>query len=330
MCLLMKVLLGVVCVSVLMNMELVTAAQTTNNKPKPVILDTDIGDDIDDTWALGLLLKSPELDLKLVVGDYGKPLYRTKLIAKFLEAVKRTDVPVGMGIDTAVFGDGPQADWVKDYNLNSYPGKILPDGVGAIIETIMNSPEPVTLICIGPLPNIAAALEREPRIAEKARFVGMYGSVRIGYDGTSKISDEWNVRADVKSCMKVFSAPWPMLITPLDTCGRVNLSGERYKKILNSEDLIAKVIIDNYRIWNSKTQKNKNIAEERSSTLFDTVAVYLAISQDLVEIEQLGLRIDDKGFTLIDETAKKVSVATQWKDLDGFRDFLVNRLTHNK
>jgi hypothetical protein len=116
----------------------------------------------------------------------------------------------------------------------------------------------------------------------------------------------------------------------LDTCGRVNLSGERYKKILNSEDLIAKVIIDNYRIWNSKTQKNKNIAEERSSTLFDTVAVYLAISQDLVEIEQLGLRIDDKGFTLIDETAKKVSVATQWKDLDGFRDFLVNKLTHNK
>ncbi len=38
----------------------------------PVILDTDIGDDIDDTWALGLLLKSPELDLKLAVGDNGK------------------------------------------------------------------------------------------------------------------------------------------------------------------------------------------------------------------------------------------------------------------
>ena len=38
----------------------------------PVIFDTDIGDDIDDTWALGLLLKSPELDLKLVVGDRGQ------------------------------------------------------------------------------------------------------------------------------------------------------------------------------------------------------------------------------------------------------------------
>ena len=51
----------------------------------PVILDTDIGDDIDDTWALVLLLKSPELDLKLVVGDQGKPLYRARLIAKLLQ-----------------------------------------------------------------------------------------------------------------------------------------------------------------------------------------------------------------------------------------------------
>ncbi|MGB9604069.1 MAG: hypothetical protein ACPMAG_14890, partial [Limisphaerales bacterium] len=67
-----------------------------------VILDTDIGDDIDDTWALGLLLKSPELDVKLVVGDYGKPLYRAKIIAKFLETVGRTDIPIGMGIDTSV------------------------------------------------------------------------------------------------------------------------------------------------------------------------------------------------------------------------------------
>jgi hypothetical protein len=52
--------------------------------PKPVILDTDIGDDIDDTWALGLLLQSPEFDVRLVVGDQGKNLYRAKLIAKFL------------------------------------------------------------------------------------------------------------------------------------------------------------------------------------------------------------------------------------------------------
>lgn len=313
-------------VAVIFSFAFSTLGQTAAKKI-PVILDTDIGDDIDDTWALGLLLKSPELDVKLVVGDYGKPLYRTKLIAKFLETVGRTDIPIGIGIDTSVHGSGPQADWVKDYNINNYKGKIYPDGVQAIIDTIMNSPEKITLICIGPLPNIAAALEREPRIAEKARFVGMHGSVRKGYGGSKDISAEWNVKADVKACQKVFSAPWEMLITPLDTCGLVNLSGERYRRVRDSQDPICKAIIENYRIWSSKDPK---AAEERSSTLFDTVAVYLAIRTDLVKVETLGIRIDDKGFTLIDENAKKVNCATEWNTLDGFRDFLINRLTGEK
>ena len=65
----------------------------------PVIFDTDIGDDIDDTWALGFLLRSPELDVKLVVGDDGKSEYRAKLLAKFLETAGRTDIPVGIGME---------------------------------------------------------------------------------------------------------------------------------------------------------------------------------------------------------------------------------------
>ena len=48
----------------------------------PVILDTDIGDDIDDTWALLMLLREPSLDLKLAVGDFGNPLYRARLLAQ--------------------------------------------------------------------------------------------------------------------------------------------------------------------------------------------------------------------------------------------------------
>lgn len=300
-----------------------TTSASAAQKRIPVILDTDIGDDIDDTWALGLLLKSPEFDIKLVVGDYGKPLYRAKIIAKMLEVAKRTDVPVGMGIDINVFGGGGQSEWVKDYNINKYPGKVYPDGVQAMIDIIMSSSQPVTLICIGPLPNIAEALRRQPRIAERARFVGMHGSVRSGYGGSKDISAEWNVKADVKSAQKVFSAPWQMLITPLDTCGLVNLSGERYRKVRDSKDPIAAAIIENYRAWSS----DKNAPNERSSTLFDTVAVYLALSQELVKIERLAIKVDDKGFTRIDENGKQIDVATEWKSLDGFRDFLVKRLT---
>ena len=60
----------------------------------PVILDTDIGGDIDDTWALAMVLKSPELDLKLVVTDTGNTTYRACVTAKMLEVAGRTDVPV--------------------------------------------------------------------------------------------------------------------------------------------------------------------------------------------------------------------------------------------
>ncbi len=65
----------------------------------------------------------------------------------------------------------------------------------------------------------------------------------------------------------------------------------------------------------------------RSSTLFDTVAVYLALGQTLVVMEDLPIRVTDDGFTVIDEKkGKRMHVATAWKDLGAYEDFLVKRL----
>jgi len=306
-----------------------TAAQRKSPRlpPLAVILDTDIGDDIDDTWALGLLLKSPELDLKLVVGDRGAAQYRAKLLAKLLERAGRTDVPVGIGLDIEPHENGRQAAWVADYDLKKYPGKVHADGVQALIDTIMNSNKPVTLICIGPVPNIAEALKREPRIAKKARFVGMHGSVRVGYEGAKQPAPEWNVKCNPKACQAVFTAPWDMTITPLDTCGLVKLTGEKYRRVRDSQDPVAADIIANYRIWAAVDSKvPADMADNRSSTLFDTVAVYLAIRRDLCVMEKLGIRVTDDGFTVIDPQAKQVNVATNWKDLGTFEDWIAQRL----
>lgn len=285
----------------------------------PVILDTDIGGDIDDTWALAMMLKSPELDIKLIVTDTGNTTYRAKVVAKMLEVAKRTDIPIGIGLHLSD-DEGGQADWVKGYDLDSYPGKVYKDGVGALIDTIMNSPKQTTLICIGPVPNISNALEREPRIAEKAKFVGMHGSVRKGYGGSEKISAEYNVVAYPKDCQKAFTAKWDMTITPLDTCGLIVLKDEKYAKIRDCQDPIAKAVIENYNIW---ARGNP----EQSSVLFDTVAVYLAFSEELLVMEKLGIRVTDDGFTIEDENAKKINCAMDWKDLSAFEDFLVDRLT---
>ena len=299
----------------------------------PVIYDSDIGDDIDDTWALCLLLKSPELNVKLVVGDQGKSEYRAKLFAKLLQTAGRTDVSIGIGLDVNRKGTGGQRDWVADYDLKSYPGKIHRDGVQAIIDTIMKSSEPITVIAVGPLPNIREALKREPRIAEKARFVGMHGSVRKGYGGSPKISAEYNVRADAKACQAVLSAAWDITITPLDTCGLVTLRGEKYAAVRKCNDPLVKALIENYRLWwknHARNKDNPKRAETASSTLFDTVAVYLAFTQELCQMETLPIRVTDDGKTVIDPSAKKMQVATEWKNLGKFEDFLVERLTQKR
>jgi len=289
----------------------------------PVILDTDIGGDIDDTWALVMLLKSKELDLKLITTDTGNTVYRAKIVARILEVAGRTDIPIGIGIKLSD-EEGGQAPWVQKFDLEKYPGKVQKDGVQALIETIMKSPEPVTLICIGPLPNVKAALDREPRIAERARFVGMHGSLRRGYDGRSMPDAEYNVKEDPEACRRALSAPWEITITPLDTCGLVRLRGEKYATIRDSKDALLRALIDNYRIWCGKEPER---ADRESSVLFDTVAIYLAISKDLCAVERLGVRVDDRGFTVIDPSAKKMDCAVDWKSLPTFEDFLVKRLT---
>ena len=73
---------------------LLTAAAT----PIPVILDTDLGDDIDDTWALAMLLGSPQVDVKLIVTASDDTPTKTRLVAKILEGMGRTDILLAQGV----------------------------------------------------------------------------------------------------------------------------------------------------------------------------------------------------------------------------------------
>jgi inosine-uridine nucleoside N-ribohydrolase len=292
----------------------------------PVILDTDIGSDIDDAWALTMLLKSPELDVKLVLTDTGDTLYRAKIAAKMLELAGRVDVPVGVGIHQDG-GTSPQAEWVAGYDLDQYPGVVYREGVQALVHKIMESPEPVSLVCIGPMPNIAAALEREPRIAANARFIGMHGSVRRGYNGSENPSAECNVIQDVAACRRVFAAPWlDRTITPLDTCGLVRLEGERYQRVYRSDDRVTQALIENYVIWAREIQIPGIDPERGSSVLFDTVAVYLAFSTSHLAMERMGLRVTDEGMTVRDDTGPDMNIAIDWLDLEAYKDFLTERM----
>lgn len=299
--------------------------------PIPVAYVSDIGDDIDDTWALGFLLKCPELDLRLVVTDQGKSRYRGRLFGRFLEVAGRIDVPIGLGPDVNLRGEGPLAEWIRDYPLERYPGTIHEDGVQALIDLVLTSERPITVIAVGPVPTIAAALEREPRIAQRARFVGMHGSLRRGFgaDADRGPVAEYNVAADVRAIRMAFAAPWPVTITPLDTCGRVHLDGDLYQRVLQSTDLVAQAIIENYRLWAPHQEWVRDpaaILKSHTSHLYDTVAVLLAFREDWLKMEELGIHVTDEGMTVQDPRGRRMRVATEWTDLQAFREFLVQRL----
>jgi len=334
-------LLGALAMFLAMSGSCATGGDSVRSGRKiPVIFDTDICDDIDDTWALSLLLQSPEFDIKLITTAVNNTPSKAKVVAKFLETVGRTDIPIGIGVQQ---NKAPhrQRVWIEGYELSSYPGKVYEDGVQAMIDTIMKSRRPIKLVATGPLPNIAAALMREPKIANKAEFVGMHGSIRLGYGGSKTPSAEYNVKAFVKAAQKVFTAPWDMTITPLDTCGLVQINGQKYQKVLKHNSVLTRALMENYRAWYRQgllNQKKDLIEDElnkwvdqkcnsSSTTLFDTVAIYLAMSTELVKMEKLPIIVTNDGFTRINEKGKMINCATEWKDLGAYEDLLIERLT---
>jgi len=299
-----------------------------SNKKIPVILDTDIGMDIDDTWALGFLLKCPEFDVKLITTSSDNTTEKAMLVAKFLEKAGRADIPIGIG-PSDNHNKGILNSWIKDYELSKYPGTVYENGLDALCSTIIESQDLITLIAIGPLGTVSGALKLNPNITENARFVGMHGSIRIGYKAAPTPHAEYNVFRNIQACKKVFQASWEKTITPLDTCGNLVLSGEHFDRVMNCDNTIVNLIKENFEIWAEKNNRTELIKKEKkTSILFDTVAIYLGFTEELLNFEDLKLKVNMKGFTKISEYGDNIRCATSWKDVHAFKDLLVNRLVN--
>lgn len=299
--------------------------------PIPVIFDTDIGTDIDDLWALAMLLGCPELEPKLILTACGDTVYRAKLTAKFLQVADRCDIPIGIGISDPEGEQYPlnfQESWLNDFDIETYDGTIYPNGVQAMLEIIRESSVPVTIISVAAVTNLAKALSLEPGFARKCHFVGMHGSINLGYGGKDDPVPETNVRLDVPAFRKLISASWlSKVITPLDTCGRVVLDGSRYQSIRHSQKPALQALLKNYDIWSKEVTWFKvDYVEFQSTTLFDTVAVYLAYNKDFVRLESLKLSVREDGLTYLDPDGIEIQAALDWHNLDAFYDHLLARL----
>jgi inosine-uridine nucleoside N-ribohydrolase len=296
----------------------------------PVILDTDLGTDIDDHWAVAMLLGCPELDVRLITTASGDTTYRAQLLAGVLKAAGRTDIPIGIGPATAML-EGVDLHIVPgaaaETPLDSYPGTVLPDGVGAIIDVITRSEAPVTVITIGPITNLAAALDRDPSIVERSRVVSMAAFLRGSQSAGAQ--PEYNVIADVPAFRRVLESSWDLTLAPIDTCGLIVLDGDRYAPLRDSTSATLETVMRSYREWSEHPSfASPDVSPERqTSVLFDTLAVYLAYDHEHVAVESLDLVIDDAGVVSESPEGRPVHVAITWRDFDGFLDHLVGRLS---
>ena len=293
----------------------------------PVILQTDIGTDFDDNWALTMMLCQPHWDLKMVLVDTGDLRYRASVAAKVINSFNRSDIEIGLGVgDDSRKWDYTLRGCVSDEDLDRYPGRFSENGVERLIEIVMSSKETVTIISIGPCSGIARALELAPEIAEKCRFSGMFGSIAFAHEGKPGAIAEYNVVCDIPAAQKVFSAPWnSALLTPLDSCGRVRLRGGNFQKILASEKPYLKLLMQQYAQWH-EVIFNRPVADY-SSVLFDTVAVHLAQSTEFLEVKKMRLAVDNEGFTRENPDGMPFDVAVGWQDLDAFESYLAALLT---
>lgn len=294
------------------------------NRRIPVILDTDIGNDIDDTWALGQLLNSPELDLKLVLTSTGDTEYRARVAAKFLRDAGYGDVPVGIGIPRNDGSPETLHEYVKGFRLADYPGEIHADGIGKALE-LMEAEAGLAIIGIAPATNLAELASRRPELAERVRLTAMLGSIDRQHDGRPGAVAEYNVVLDLAASRRLFRSKWrEFLITPLDHCGAIRLRGEEFRRILDSPQPVPRLIVEQYALW--RRYWGEASPPEESSILYDTAAVALAVSPGCAELERMRLEVTPDGFLRRSAGGSEVTVAVRLPDPEKFNRRLLSVL----
>ena len=243
----------------------------------PIILDTDIGDDIDDALALALALQSPELDVRAVTTVIDDTENRTRLAWKELGLYGRHDVVVATGaseplLDARHTGIAPQFQVLTD--ADTVPAAARRRAADVIIDTLMASPRPITLVPIGPLTNIALALKSEPRIKGKiARIVLMGGAFQM-------LVQEYNIRRDRAAAEIVFSSGVPITAVGLDVTTRCKLEGADLERLRAAGNPASRFLVKLIELWQSGHS-------DQYPTLHDPLAVAVAFQPNLVET-QLG------------------------------------------
>lgn len=202
----------------------------------PILLDTDIGSDIDDAVALAYLLKKPQCELlgiSTVSGDVQK---RAALAAAVCHSVGRRDVPIHCGRRDVLI-DGPGQPNVPQFEAIAHTNPKLTrnenDAVEFLRQTIRSRPGEITLLSIGPYSNIALLFALDPEIPHLLRAIVSMGGIFFGGDRR-----EWNALVDPAATAMVYGADRPdHLSVGLDVTEKCRMSAAEVRERFVGEPL---------------------------------------------------------------------------------------------
>ena len=187
-----------------------------------IILDTDIGSDVDDALALALILGSPEANLLGITTVYGDTLLRARLARRFGKLAGR-EIPVHCGLEQPMSGrevwwpghEGSLHDGLENEPVEEE------DAVRYLTRQVSERPGEIDVIAIGPLTNVAAALESDPAFARNVRHLWIMGG------GFGMDEAEHNFRSDAHAAKIVFQSDLNITVTGLEVTRKVEMRKEQ-------------------------------------------------------------------------------------------------------
>ena len=287
-------------------------AQGSARPPEKIIIDTDIGDDVDDAFALAIAVKSPELQVLGVMTTFGDTEARAKITDRFLGEVGRGEIPVLAG--KAVATKNPMSQ--RKYGDGRFTKNSHGDAVGFLLEQIRKYPGEITLVAIGPLMNVGAAIDQDAAAFRRLkRVVLMGGSVRrgygdLGYTAPVPPMPEWNILNDVASAQKLFAAGVPLYVMPLDST-QLKLDEVKRAFLFSQGTAVTDQLAVLYHLWGQETP-----------TLFDPMTLVFVLRPELCPVTGMHIRVDEKGSTREEPGAVNAQVCLASNAEDFFRFYL--------
>jgi purine nucleosidase/pyrimidine-specific ribonucleoside hydrolase len=265
--------------------------------PIEVLLDTDIGDDIDDAWALAVCLRHPNLRLVGVATVLRDTELRAAQARHLLARAGAPGVPVAAGARDPLdsirrIERNNQADVLTaEEEARLRPGRT--DGVRFLAEMAEEHPG-VTLLPVGPLTNIARLiLEFPDAFAKAGRIVMMGGHMMAGRD-----EPEYNVSVDPRATRIVFESGKPITMIGLDVTLQCPLLPEDLDAIRARNTPLAHSLIQMTELWQRHGRSPGDSSPLRTPIVHDPLAALVAADPSFVRIEPRRVRIDDRGRVL--------------------------------